>query len=137
MDNKESKVIVPTELMNKMVAVIDVVLGGGGNGNAVKKTAQGVRDYIDNNGFDYYEPSKESSDKFLALLNAMSDDNKAEFFHHISAAYNMLEEQFGATDFKEWLRHFCDDSAIVSLFAINNIASSVYWGSARKAESNQ
>ena len=137
MDSKFNKVIVPSELMNKMVAVIDVVLGGGGNGDAVKKTAQEARDYINKNGCEYYMPSKESSDKFLALLNAMSDDNKAEFFHHISAAYNMLEEQFGATDFKEWLRHFCDDSAIVSLFAINNIASSVYWESARKAESNQ
>lgn len=137
MDNKENKVIVPTELMNKLVAVVDVVLGGGGNGDAVKKTAQEAREYINNNGCDHYEPSKESNEKFVALLNQMSDDNKADFFHHISAAYNMLEEQFGATDFKEWLRYFCDDSAIVSLFAINNIASSVYWESARKAESNQ
>lgn len=137
MDNKENMVIVPTNVMNKLVAVIDVVLGGGGNGDAVKKTAQEAREYINNNGCDYYEPKKESSEKFVALLNGMSDDNKAEFFSHISAAYNMLEEQFGATDFKDWLRHFCDDDAIVSLFAINNIASSVYWESVKKAEGIQ
>ena len=137
MDNKENKVIVPTNVMNKFLAVVDVVLGGGGNGDAIKEVAQEARQYIDNNGLDYYEPSKESNEKFVALLNAMSDSNKADFFSHISAAYNMLEEQFGATDFKEWLRHFCGDSAIVSLFAINNIASSVYWDSVKKAEGIQ
>lgn len=61
MDNKKKSVIVPIDLMNELVAIVDIVLGGGGDGDAVKKVAKDAREYINNNGCDYYEPSKENN----------------------------------------------------------------------------
>lgn len=75
-----------------------------------------------------------ANNKFVALLEQMTNEQKAEFFGHTSAAYNMLEQTFGADNFSKWLNHFCDDEAIVAMFSINNIASQVYWNSVKAAE---
>ena len=58
MGKTNNRVIVPTELMNKLVALADVVLGGGGDSDAAKETAQEARDYIDTYGCEYYKPTK-------------------------------------------------------------------------------
>lgn len=60
MDNEHKDcVIVPTHLMSKLVAVVDVVLGGGGDGDAARNAAKEAREYINNNGCDYYSLEKE------------------------------------------------------------------------------
>lgn len=47
-------VIVPTELMNQVTALCDVIMGGGGA--IVNRTAEAIRGEINKNGLEYYNP---------------------------------------------------------------------------------
>lgn len=78
-----------------------------------------------------------SNEKFMSLLNGLSDENKKEFFHHICEAYNLMESQFGADEFKNWLAYFCDDEFLVALFCMNNAASAAYMEVAKREEGIQ